>query len=131
MRPRRGKNLSVFLIHGKNQIDNKNILTLQEAMEQKILVVYETSNVNELMVENKSSQYEVFIQSGDIVKGGKQDRVLGVDIILPAKSGKISVETKSKCSRRNCSKKLFGLPKPQKANPLSFVFCPLSFVLSI
>ena len=86
------KNLSVFLIHGKNQIDNKNILTLQEAMEQKVLVVYETSDVNELTVENKSSQYEVFIQSGDIVKGGKQDRVLGVDIILPAKSGKISIE---------------------------------------
>ena len=85
------KNLSVFLIHGKNQIDNKNILTLQEAMEQKVLVVYETSDVNELAVENKSSQYEVFIQSGDIVKGGKQDRVLGVDIILPTKSGKILI----------------------------------------
>ena len=86
------KNLSVFLIHGKNQIESKNILTLQEAMEQKVLVVYETSDVNELMVENKSAQYEVFIQSGDIVKGGKQDRVLGVDIILPTKSGKISIE---------------------------------------
>ena len=61
-------------------------------MEQKVLVVYETSDVNELTVENKSSQYEVFIQSGDIIKGGKQDRVLGVDIILPAKSGKISIE---------------------------------------
>lgn len=86
------KNLSVFLIHGKNQIDHKNILTLQEAMEKDILVVYETSDVNELAVENKSSQYEVFIQSGDIVKGGKQDRVLSVDIIIPAKSGKISIE---------------------------------------
>ena len=86
------KNLSVFLIHGKNESDDENILTLQEAMEQNILVVYETSDVNELTVQNKSSKYEVFIQSGDIVKGGKQDRVLSIDIIIPAKSGKISIE---------------------------------------
>lgn len=86
------KNLSVFLIHGKDEIKNKNILTLQEAMEKDLFTVYETSDVNELMVENKSSQYEVFIQSGDIVKGGKQDRVLSITIIIPARSGKISIE---------------------------------------
>lgn len=86
------KNLSVFLIHGKDSIKHKNILTLQEAMEQGVFTVYETSDVNELMVENKSSQYEVFIQSGDIVKGGKQDRVLSITIIIPARSGKISIE---------------------------------------
>ncbi len=86
------KNLSVFLIHGKDEIKNKNILTLQEAMEKGIFSVYETSDVNELAVENKSSQYEVFIQSGDIVKGGKQDRVLSITIIIPANSGRISIE---------------------------------------
>jgi hypothetical protein len=86
------KNLSVFLIHGKDQIKNKNILTLQEAMDKKVFSVYETSDVNELAVENKSSQYEVFIQSGDIVKGGKQDRVLAITIIIPANSGRISIE---------------------------------------
>lgn len=86
------KNLSVFLTHGKDEIKSKNILTLQEAMEKDLFVVYETSDVNELTVENKSSQYEVFIQSGDIVKGGKQDRVLAITIIIPANSGKISIE---------------------------------------
>lgn len=90
--PATHKNLSVFLIHGKNELTNENILTLQEAMERKILTVYETSDVNELLVQNKSAKYEVFIQSGDIVKGGKQDRVLSIDIIIPAKSGKISIE---------------------------------------
>lgn len=86
------KNLSVFLIHGKDTINHKNILTLQEAMEKGIFSVYETSDVNDLQVENKSSQYEVFIQSGDIVKGGKQDRVLSITIIIPVRSGKISIE---------------------------------------
>jgi hypothetical protein len=86
------KNLTIFLIHGKDQFSKKNILTLQEAMEKKVLVVYETSDVNELSVENLSEVDDVFIQSGDIVKGGKQDRVFGVSIIIPARSGRILIQ---------------------------------------
>lgn len=86
------KNLTIFLIHGKDSTNKKNIITLQEAMKLKIFKVYETSEVNELQVENTSSQYDVFIQSGDIVKGGKQDRVLAISIIIPARSGRVSIE---------------------------------------
>jgi hypothetical protein len=86
------KNLTIFLIHGKDQSARGNILTLQEAMEKKIFVVYETENVNELAVENLSKEYDVFIQSGDIVKGGKQDRVLAISIIIPARSGRILIQ---------------------------------------
>jgi hypothetical protein len=86
------KNLTIFLIHGKNETSKTNILTLQEAMERQILRVYETSDVNELAVENISKTFDVFIQSGDIVKGGKQDRVLAVSIIIPARSGRIVIE---------------------------------------
>lgn len=86
------KNLSIYLIHGKNASTNSNILTLQEAMERKILFVYETEDVNSLSVENVSSEFDVFIQSGDIVKGGKQDRVLAVSILIPARSGKIFID---------------------------------------
>ena len=86
------KNLTIFLIHGKNETSKTNILTLQEAMDRKLLRVYETSDVNELAVENISKSFDVFIQSGDIVKGGKQDRILGVSIIIPARSGRIRIE---------------------------------------
>jgi hypothetical protein len=85
------KNLTIFLIHGKDESSGKNVLTLQEAMEMKVLRVYETSDVNELAVENISKFYDVFIQSGDIVKGGKQDRVLAVSIMIPARSGRIVI----------------------------------------
>src|SRR5215217_5697724 len=86
------KNLTIFLIHGKDETSKTNILTLQEAMERKILHVYETSDVNELAVENISKYFDVFIQSGDIVKGGKQDRILAVSIIIAAHSGRIKIE---------------------------------------
>lgn len=87
------KNLSIFLIHGKDENAKGNILTLQEAMERNLFVVYETSDVNELEVENLSKEFDVFIQSGDIVKGGKQDRILAVSIIIPARSGRVSIES--------------------------------------
>lgn len=86
------KNLSIFLLHGKDQNKKSNVMTLQEAMERKLFVVYETSEVNELEVENLSKQFDVFIQSGDIVKGGKQDRVLAVSIIIPARSGRVKID---------------------------------------
>ena len=33
----------------------------------------------------------MYVQSGDIVKGGQQDRMLGVDLVVPPRSGKISI----------------------------------------
>jgi ARG and Rhodanese-Phosphatase-superfamily-associated Protein domain len=84
------KNLSIFLIHGNNRIEGQVFLTLQEALEQRKVVVYETKDVNELAIENLSRQ-DVYVQAGDIVKGGQQDRMLGVDLIVPPRSGKIPI----------------------------------------
>ncbi|HEY7152828.1 MAG TPA: DUF6569 family protein [Gemmataceae bacterium] len=82
-------NLTVFLVHGPDRIEGKNYLTLQEALEQHAAIVHETGNVNELSVENLSSDVDVYIQSGDIVKGGKQDRVLHYDLVLSPRSGRV------------------------------------------
>lgn len=82
-------NLSVFLIHGLMK-PAKSMLTLEEALAQHKVVVYETRNVNELAIENVSGE-DVFIESGDIVKGGAQDRTLKDDIILPIKSGRVNI----------------------------------------
>ena len=83
------QNLAVYLIHGKDIHPGKKFLTLQEALEEKQMIVHETGTVNELQLENVSSEFEVFIQAGDIVKGGRQDRVLAYDLIVPVKSGKV------------------------------------------
>lgn len=84
------KNLTIFLVHGKNVIKAKSFLTLQEALVQKKVVVYETKSVNELSIQNFSDT-DVYVQSGDIVKGGAQDRMIGVDLIVPPRSGKLPI----------------------------------------
>jgi hypothetical protein len=83
-------NLSIYLIHAQKHKAAGQYLTLQQALDQKKVVVYETSSVNELAIENLSSE-DVYIQSGDIVKGGKQDRVIPDDFILPTASGKVPI----------------------------------------
>src|SRR5438874_1412781 len=83
-------NLTVFLIHGQDNIKGQTFLTLEEALVQKKVIVRETSTVNELTIENVSRE-EVYVQSGDIVKGGQQDRMLVVDLILPPRSGVIPI----------------------------------------
>jgi hypothetical protein len=87
------ENLTVYLIHGADQVKDRNFLTLDEALEQKKVIVHETKNVNQLAVENVSEKDEVFIQAGDIVKGGQQDRVLAYDLVVPPKSGKVGINS--------------------------------------
>lgn len=83
------ENLTVFLVHGKDQT-TKTFLTLQEALAQKKVRVYETKEVNELAIRNLSNQ-DVYVQSGDIVRGGDQDRMISVDFIVPPRSGRIPI----------------------------------------
>jgi hypothetical protein len=88
--PVRHENLTIFFLLGEDQIKGKHILTLDEALKAKKVIVHETKNVNELAIENVSDS-EVFVQAGDIVKGGQQDRTIALDAIVGPKSGKIPV----------------------------------------
>jgi hypothetical protein len=44
-----------------------------------------------LEIENLSDQFDLYAQAGDVVKGGRQDRTLGVDFVLPVKSGRVPI----------------------------------------
>ena len=85
------ENLTIFLIHGADQPNARPFVPLQDGMEREVVIVNETSEVNELSIENVSQKEEVLVQAGDIVKGGQQDRVLAVDLIMPAHSGKVPI----------------------------------------
>src|SRR5262245_25080771 len=82
--PHTYENLAVYFVHGASAPGPVPI-TLQEAVAKGSVQVIETSRVNELQIENTGGE-PVFVQAGDIVKGGKQDRVLTVSFVLPANS---------------------------------------------
>ncbi len=86
-------NLSVFPIEGEEAGDWTDLLTLEEAIEREVFIVHETAAVNQLAVENLSMDFDVFIQAGDIVKGGMQDRVLSSSVIIARGSGVVPIES--------------------------------------
>ena len=85
------QNLAVYFIHGASAAGAVP-LTLDEAMTKGKVQVIETGQVNELKIENTGDE-EVFVQAGDIVKGGRQDRVLMVSLVLPPHSGAVPISS--------------------------------------
>lgn len=82
-------NLAIYFVHGQSR-PGPVPLTLAEALAKKTVEVREKGEVNELQIENKGGE-EVFIQAGDIVKGGQQDRVLSVSLLLKPHSGPLDI----------------------------------------
>jgi hypothetical protein len=82
-------NLAIYFLHGATAGDAVP-LTLEEALTQGRVKVHETGSVNELTMENVGEDV-IFVQAGDIVKGGRQDRVLSVDLLLPPHSGIVPI----------------------------------------
>ena len=80
--PHTHNNLTVFLIHGGETMKKTNVVTLQEAIEQNVAIVHETG-MGQLFIDNRGNA-PLFIQAGDIVKGGTQDRTLPYDMLVSA-----------------------------------------------
>lgn len=88
--PVRVHNLSAWFIVAPPAAGNtvRDYAVLEETIASEAAVLHETGNVTELLIENRGD-VDLFIQAGDIVKGGRQDRTIGADFIVPARSGKI------------------------------------------
>lgn len=85
------ENLTIYLIHGKDPLPGREYFVLSEAITAGMAVVHETSDVNELSVENLSKERDLYIPAGTIVKGGKQDRTIAQDLIVRPGSGKVAI----------------------------------------
>jgi hypothetical protein len=88
--PASALNLTAWFVSTPTIPGLPNYTVLEEAMEAQTGIVHETGDVNQLLVENLGD-LDLFIQAGDIVKGGRQDRTLGADFIVPARSGKVPI----------------------------------------
>lgn len=87
------KNLTVVPVLAKDKPKKANdYLVLDEAFDQKLVAVTEReggSSVNELTLENKSDK-ALFVMAGEVILGGKQDRIIGKDTVIKPKE-KIAV----------------------------------------
>lgn len=101
-------NLSLFPIVGGVEADTAPLLTLDEGLRAGAVVVAEAGSVqglvrpgtyyprnaggevNRLVLVNYSDR-PLLLLAGEVVTGGKQDRVIGVDRIVPPKSGPIDL----------------------------------------
>jgi hypothetical protein len=80
--------LVVFWLNVKEQAPALDVATLDEARKSGALLITERerATVPELVVENRGKSH-VLLLAGEILIGGKQNRVLGEDILLPPLSG--------------------------------------------
>ncbi len=77
-------NLAVYLIHADRR-DEREFITLDEGLKAGSVRVREQDNerVQALQLENRSAK-PLFVQDGDRVIGGKQDRIIGSSFVVPS-----------------------------------------------
>jgi hypothetical protein len=87
------QNLSVFLIHSPSQ-DDREFITLDQGLKEGWVKVTEKQQeqVGQLQIENQSD-YPLFLQEGDRLQGGKQDRIIIASLVVPSQSGQMTVPT--------------------------------------
>ncbi|HEY0678003.1 MAG TPA: DUF6569 family protein [Chitinophagaceae bacterium] len=95
------KNLRLYPIKARSTLkeQTKNFArytSLKEALDQKKIRISEKdgkgegAEVNTLYAQNTSSD-TLFLMAGEVVQGGKQDRVIGEDVVIPPKSAKVKL----------------------------------------
>jgi hypothetical protein len=85
------ENLSVFLLQAEQQ-DDRAYLTLDQGLKDGSVAITEKGQeqVSELQIDNRSGQY-LFLQEGDRIQGGKQDRIIITSLVVPPHSGPMPV----------------------------------------
>jgi hypothetical protein len=87
------QNLVVFPVRIVSGASKSDLLTLSEAQQKNLVSVRELpdARVSEVLVENKSDR-PLLLVGGEIIIGGKQDRIVEHDvIILPKKTASVKV----------------------------------------
>ena len=81
------RNLTIYPLRASEAVaaPNADYLTLDEGIAAKQVAIAETGNVPRLQITNGSDR-PLFLMAGEMVKGGKQDRIIAANITIAAKS---------------------------------------------
>jgi len=74
------------IVSTQQAFEQHQLIVLDEAMGKKLVRIHEVADgdVNSLTLTNKSDQ-PLFLLAGEVIIGGKQDRIIGKNTIIPAK----------------------------------------------
>jgi hypothetical protein len=86
--------IRIFPIYSNREVDvPQEYLSLAEAQEKELVEISElkeSATVNTVEITNKADK-PIYVISGDIIKGGNQDRVIAMDmVILPGKNESVA-----------------------------------------
>jgi hypothetical protein len=127
-------NLTIFPVVGGTDYDTSYLLTLDEGIKAGSVIITEqgalrglvrrgsapsagSAEVNRLVLVNNSDR-PLLLLAGEIVTGGKQDRVIGADRLVPAKSDPIDLSVFCvEPGRWVAHSEQFGSMKSQMAQP--------------
>jgi hypothetical protein len=81
------EHLALYVVEDPSAKSAGEFITLAEGLASGEVKVSEKKNaqVNELLIENSSGK-PCFVQAGDVVKGGQQDRSIARDFVIPART---------------------------------------------
>lgn len=90
--PQHFRGLTVFALELRGGEDDMDYATLDDALRQGILRVSDTGVVERVLMENLSRTQSVFVMAGEVVSGGKQNRMVRSDTLIPPVT-RVSVPT--------------------------------------
>jgi len=93
MPPQHFRGLTLFPLELRGGGDGSEYLTFDEAARAGVLRVWDTGRVEGITMENVSRREWVFAMAGEVVYGGRQNRMLREDVLLPPGSGPVVVAT--------------------------------------
>ncbi|MBN2620866.1 hypothetical protein JXB22_07220 [candidate division WOR-3 bacterium] len=78
------EHLAIYPVFRKTAATPSDYITLDEAQHAKVIIIKEKENasVPTVLIKNKGIR-SIYIMAGEIIIGGKQDRMVSFDIIIP------------------------------------------------
>lgn len=88
------EHLALYVVEDPAAKPAAEMITLAEGLSAGSVKVTEkkSAEVSELLIENQSA-LPCFVQAGDVVKGGQQDRAIGRDFVIPPKTAPMPVSS--------------------------------------